>query len=135
MINQPEKPTGDLPPDASADDPETTNAVSPDQRAHSGRGDKHEFQVEGFKTIDPVNFDGLPDIPGFRPEDYDDLVELIPDPEGPLANVSLIKKVDPDESKATESDLEAYITELAEKHNLRRDQITIRFQEDNDGDC
>mgnify|MGYP000093578321 FL=1 len=122
MNDRPRKPSDESPREVGKES-------APDNRDHP------DIQVKGIKTVSPVNLDGVPDIPGFRPEDLENLVELVRDPDGPLADVSLIKEADPDEAEVTQADLDAYITELAEKHNIPRDKITIRFQEDDDDDC
>lgn len=121
LNDRPEKPSDKSPREADKES-------APENR------DPSDIQIKGFKTVEPVNLEGVPDIPGFRQEDIENLVELVRDPDGPLADVSLIKEADPDEPEVTQADLDAYITALAEKHNIPRDKITIRFQEDDDDD-
>jgi hypothetical protein len=91
-----------------------------------------KIEIEGYKTIDPADLEDLPDIPGFGPEDRENLVELIPDPEGELANLSIIKPADGEASEDPEAIVRSILAKLAKDDPTVLDRIVIKFDEDDE---
>jgi hypothetical protein len=109
-------------------------------RTRKPSGDKTErpgdrdakIEIEGYKTVDPADLDDLPDIPGFRPQDRENLVELVPDPEGELANLSIIKPADGEDSEGPEAVVRSILAKLAKDDPTLLDRIVIKFDEDDE---
>jgi hypothetical protein len=77
--------------------------------------DEKDFNTETFPAADPIDVRDLPGLPGFGPDDIDDLIEIFPDQSGELPQIIIVERRGSEETQALNTDIGRRIMEIGRR--------------------